>query len=304
MNSGRVFRSQVARLTGLVLLAGFVGGCDETLGLSNEKPSTGTEDAIADERQNTTELVERDVEAPEVFQVTEAGLWDGRPSLGGIWVAHPDVTNPERVIIRNTSNNKFVIGALFRREREVPGPRLQASSDAAAALGMLAGAPVQLNVTALRREEIEEAPVVVAEDALVETPAEVASVAAAVPANEEIKETALDPIASAAAAIDAAAPAPAPLEPAPANNAAKKPSLLGLDKPYVQVGIFGVEENANRVADRMRSAGMLPTIDSQSANGKPFWRVLVGPAQNRTERNTLLKQIKAEGFSDAYPVKK
>ena len=43
-------------------------------------------------------LVERDVEAPGVFQVTEAGLWDGRPSLGGVWVAHPDVTEPERVI--------------------------------------------------------------------------------------------------------------------------------------------------------------------------------------------------------------
>ncbi|MEC7965217.1 MAG: SPOR domain-containing protein, partial [Pseudomonadota bacterium] len=35
-------------------------------------------------------LVERDIEAPDVFQQTEAGLWDGRPSLGGVWVAHPD----------------------------------------------------------------------------------------------------------------------------------------------------------------------------------------------------------------------
>jgi hypothetical protein len=34
-------------------------------------------------------LAERDVEAPEVFDVTDAGLWDGRPSLGGVWVAHP-----------------------------------------------------------------------------------------------------------------------------------------------------------------------------------------------------------------------
>jgi hypothetical protein len=28
-------------------------------------------------------LAERDVEAPEVFDVTDEGLWDGRPSLGG-----------------------------------------------------------------------------------------------------------------------------------------------------------------------------------------------------------------------------
>ena len=44
---------------------------------------------------------------------------------------------PERVIIRNQQNGQFVIGALFRRERETPGPRLQVSSDAAAALEML-----------------------------------------------------------------------------------------------------------------------------------------------------------------------
>ena len=95
-------------------------------------------DTLHSEQWDATELVERDVEAPEVFQVTEPGLWDGRPSLGGVWVAHPDVTEPERVIVRNEANGKFVIGALFRRERDIPGPRMQASSDAAAALGMLA----------------------------------------------------------------------------------------------------------------------------------------------------------------------
>ena len=108
-------------------------------------------------RASSTRLVERDVEAPEVFQVTDEGLWDGRPSLGGVWVAHPDVKEPERVIIRHAGNGKFVIGALFRRERANPGPRLQVSSDAAAALGMLAGSPQKLNVTALRREAAPEA---------------------------------------------------------------------------------------------------------------------------------------------------
>jgi rare lipoprotein A len=46
-----------------------------------------------------------------------------------------------------------VIGALFRRERENPGPLYQISSDAAAALDILAGAPTTLQVIALRREE-------------------------------------------------------------------------------------------------------------------------------------------------------
>ena len=57
---------------------------------------------------------ERDIEAPEVFQASEAGLWDGRPSLGGVWIAHPEVKEPGRIIIRNEQNGQFVIGALFR----------------------------------------------------------------------------------------------------------------------------------------------------------------------------------------------
>ena len=80
-----------------------------------------------------------------------------RPSLGGVWVAHADATDPERVIIRNTETGRFVIGALFRRERENPGPPVQISSDAAAALDILAGAPTTVQVIALRREEAPDA---------------------------------------------------------------------------------------------------------------------------------------------------
>ena len=73
------------------------------------------EGAAAPTAATSVTLVDRDVEAPEVFQVTEQALWDGRPSLGGVWVASPDATDPERVILRNPANGKFVIGALFRR---------------------------------------------------------------------------------------------------------------------------------------------------------------------------------------------
>ncbi len=102
-----------------------------------EKPAEGTtagSDAAAP-AATSVRLVDRDVEAPEVFQVNDEALWDGRPSLGGVWVASPDAVDPERVILRNPANGKFVIGALFRRERDNPGPKLQISSDAAAALG-------------------------------------------------------------------------------------------------------------------------------------------------------------------------
>lgn len=281
----------------------------------------------------STKLVERDVEAPDVFQVTEAGLWDGRPSLGGVWVAHPDVSEPERVIIRNAANNKFVIGALFRRERDIPGPRIQASSDAAGALGMLAGAPVQLNVTALRREEVAPDPVPAAplrEDDLVadaasaiDAPAGQATPdpveTAAAPAKKKFqwpwqrkKAEAQAPLDAMNAATDAAvasvepvetatlAPASSPKPAAPAPKPQPKPSTL--KKPFIQIGIFSVEANANRTANQIRSTGIVPTVYEQSSNGKKFWRVVVGPSRSKSEQSGLLKKIKGIGFSDAYYV--
>ena len=281
--------------TGLALT-----GCSEfpSLNLVNDPAKA----AAGEPAQTETTLVERDVEAPEVFSVTESGLWDGRPSLGGVWVAHPDVGDPERIIIRNTSNGKFVIGALFRRERDIPGPRLQVSSDAAEALGMLGDAPVELNVTALRREEVTTDPVAPAEGAEAEE----------LNAAAEVEETTLDPIAGAAAAIEASEEMPmiaaeeetpeTVIAAAAAAPAAPAPVASSLDKPYIQIGIFSVEENANRTADMMRTDGMVPTVYKQEANGKSFWRVVVGPAATKSERTALLKQIKSTGFTDAYLV--
>lgn len=242
----------------------------------------------------STKLVERDVEAPDVFQVTDKGLWDGRPSLGGVWVAHSKVTDPERVIIRNEANGKFVIGALFKREATAPGPGIQVSSDAAEALGMLAGAPAELNVTALRREEVPQ----VAET--VETIAE----------SETIAATTLDdPIADAAATLDAldatAAPA-APVAPkaqtVQAAPATAPKAASSLNKPFLQIGIFSVEANAERTVDMLGSQGIVAMVKPGTSNGKSFWRVVVGPAGTSAERKALLEKVKRAGFTDAYAV--
>ncbi|MHA6324329.1 SPOR domain-containing protein [Roseivivax sp. CAU 1753] len=288
---------------GVALLA--LTACDsaDMPGFLQAKP-TGTA-ASGDQAVTRGATSERDVEAPEVFEAREAGLWDGRPSLGGVWVAHPSVTEPERVIIRNDTNGQFVIGALFKRERETPGPLLQVSSDAAAAIGMLAGAPTNLHVVALRREEAASPPPVAATETA-------ATGGEALPDAGAIESSTLDPVAANAAAAlasppassaapaptPAAAPAPAPVPPAPA--ATPKPNALA--KPFVQIGIFSVEQNAKNTAVAMRQAGMVPTVKKQSSSGKTFWRVIVGPAQSKSEIDTLLKKIRAAGFTDAYAV--
>ena len=296
------------RAGALILALALTSACTDGQMPAFLQPKDAGSDTVA--RANTggvfggaARKTERDIEAPEVFQATEAGLWDGRPSLGGVWVAHPDVTEPERVIIRNEQNGKFVIGALFRRERETPGPRLQVSSDAAAAVGMLAGQPTNLSVVALRREEVvEEEP---APEAALSEPAPLTDTAAApVPAAPIVAETALDPVvAGAAAAIETASlevPKAAPKPPAPKPAAANAVSKLA--KPYIQIGIFSVEQNAKNTATAMRQDGMVPTVKKQSSNGKTFWRVVVGPATSKSEMDALLKKIKATGFSDAYAV--
>lgn len=276
-------------------------GCGEGVGTFDflkTQPSDESQEVSA--RTTTTKLVERDVEAPDVFQVTESGLWDGRPSLGGVWVAHSDVTEPERVIIRNTANSKFVIGALFKRERQSPGPKIQVSSDAAETLGMLAGAPAQLNITALRREEAPtETPIA--------APTEDLASAIVVETQE------LDPVAGAAAAIEeaeattptttAAAATTETVTTASVEPAAQQVRTAStLSKPFIQIGIFSVEQNARNTATAMRQNGMAPTVFAQEASGKPFWRVIVGPANTSAERADLLNRAKGMGFEDAYAV--
>lgn len=165
----------------------------------------------------------RDVEAPEIYQSTDTALWDGRPSLGGIWVAAPDVKDPERVIMVNPTTGKSVTGALFRRESGNPGPKLQLSSDAAEALGVLAGQPVQLRVTALRKVETPapEAPAAVAA-----APEAEPAAAEAPPADTATKAAPKGTAAVAAAALEASDENPtageATAEPAAAPEAPKR----------------------------------------------------------------------------------
>ena len=79
---------------------------------------------------------------------------------------------------------------------------------------------------------------------------------------------------------------------------------IALAKPYVQVGIFSIEQNARNTAEVMRQLNIQPTVKKQTSRNKTFWRVIVGPAVDMSERSTLLQKVKAVGFGDAYAVSK
>ena len=292
----------------------FLVACDDAGNFDTRGLFSAGENAetTASDTPQVSESVEKDVEAPDVFYAKEAGLWDGRPSLGGVWVAHPDVGQPEKVMIRNNSNGQFVIGALFRRERANPGPRLQLSSDAAQAIGALAGAPVELEVVALIKQKVA-----------VEQPPE--DVAAPIEEPDEIQQTSLDPIAAAEAAIEtapetqveaeavaagasaASAPASADLpvsDSEPESTSAITSTLpeTSLEKSYIQVGIFSVEANAETASNQMSRAGLSPTVREEGSSEQPSWRVIVGPASSSEELDDMLDSVKSAGFSDAYAV--
>lgn len=330
----------VVRVFLLLSIPVWIAGCqgDASPFAKREKPETAAPESTADGAAETqvvpastrsVKLVDRDIEAPEVFSVTDMALWDGRPSLGGVWVASPDAIDPERVILRNSANGKFVIGALFRRERDNPGPTLQISSDAAAALGLLAGQPGKISVTALRREEapltapdsskpILDAAETVETETLPTTSAEATADApsvtapagetAAAPAETKAKGFSLfkkrkpksdgpvapvvssEPVAAPAATAPAATPKPAEAPKAPAAAPAKG----GL----IQIGIFSVEANAKRAVDTLSKAGISAAVRQETAQGKAFWSVTA------TGGADTLTKIKAAGFADAYQLKR
>lgn len=300
-----------------------LAACDENgeFAFPSGDSAVGASSSDAPPRRTITTDTANDVERPDLFDVTDRGLWDGRPSLGGVWVAHPDVAEPERVIIRNPENGRSVVGALFRRERENPGPLLQVSSDAAEELGVLAGAPTELSVIALRRDETEPE----AEAAPEENPV-VASLAAPV----SVESAPLDPVADAAsAAIDTAEtgaeaalavvlpPASAAAE-APAEAVADAPidvsAVLAdvppvtgageadLTGPQFQIGVFSVEANANDSAQRLRNAGIPASVVVQQAGGRDVWRLMAAPADAEADMDATLAQIQGLGFADAFLV--
>lgn len=223
-------------------------------------------------RQNN-HYIERDVEAPDVFRTSEAGLWEGRPSLGGIWVTRPRTDIPERVMIRNESNKKSVIGALFRRDTASPGRRLVLSSKVAEALGMSAGVPPNLMVVALRKRMISE-----------NTPDQSRRTTRS--ASEETKVSSSIPTSTLSAST------------APTAKLVR----FDLEKPFIQIGIFGVEQNAKNTAGSMRHMGIVPITKTFKRKNCIFWRVLVGPTSTAEEQITLFQKVRTVGLKDAYAV--
>ena len=80
-----------------------------------------------------------------------------------------------------------------------------------------------------------------------------------------------------------------------------KPTLNAkLTKPFIQIGIFGVENNAIKTGDQMSKLGLQTNTFDFKIKGKTYWRVVAGPATTVENKHNMLNTIKSAGFTDAY----
>ena len=73
-----------------------------------------------------------------------------------------------------------------------------------------------------------------------------------------------------------------------------------MKKPFVQVGLFKQEPNADAAAASLRQAGIVPEVKEGSNQSGPYWRVMVGPMNSAEDQAALLSQIKGLGYRDAF----
>ena len=101
------------------------------------------------------------------------------------------------------------------------------------------------------------------------------------------------------------APAPAPAAPTPAAQpapAAPKPAAQPKvhDDYWVQTGAFSTIAKAEGVKESLASKGITSIIENRDVDGKPLFRVRVGPYTSQNEADYWLSLIKSiSGFEDS-----
>ncbi len=301
-------------ILGTVVLGLGLSACVDGSNTPTSKTPNSTESATKLPKGKTTE-----VSAPEIFAATDRAVWDGRPTLGGIWVAHEKVSTPARVTIVNTTNGASITGALWSKSKGLPGPAFTISSDLASALKMQAGVPADLKVVALKTveveapkpQEVEEIAQTTLDDAEIAEPKKEEAVVAA-----ETKETdAVEVVTTEVAEPEEKPKKKFALFQKKTKNSVKEAPVeieavatpapaLETGKNYAQVGLFSDKANADALVKMLNAKSLGGhLIAGKNSKGNPFWRVLAGPATNKAAEAKLLTDVKALGFKDAYLVK-
>ena len=108
-------------------------------------------------------------------------------------------------------------------------------------------------------------------------------------------------------------PVPTPLEVSrdaqqqASNKAGDAPAKISEpDKPVqafaLQVGTFENESNAGKLRDKLKKAGYMSYIQAEDKDGKPSYRVRIGPNLQRSQLETVKDEVKKKYKIDGYIV--
>ncbi len=221
----------------------------------------------------------------------------------GLTAAHPTLPLPSNVRVTNLANGKSIVVRVNDRGPYHSSRIIDLSERAADLLGYRTQGTARVRVQFLGRADLRGPGLAPPSE---QTPAEVATAVAAAP-TETVTATPLDSVPGVADAppVDmqqVPEPTPQPQTAVPAEQAAVTGQVQTVPVPvstsiYVQVGAFGVIENARRVESRLRSLGA--RITSSTQGGKTVYRVRIGPLQDVTTADSTLAAVQATGQNDA-----
>jgi DedD protein len=127
--------------------------------------------------------------------------------------------------------------------------------------------------------------------------------AAAEPARTAAEDRAPDEkstVVAAAGGAERGAPAVAPPTPAPTTQ--PKPAAAATGDWMVQLGSFGEEANARRIAQQAGTYGYKAEVSSSKSGGRTLYRVRVGPQATRGAADAAASALRAHGINDAQVV--
>jgi cell division septation protein DedD len=82
----------------------------------------------------------------------------------------------------------------------------------------------------------------------------------------------------------------------PRQSAAEKTTSGGW---MVQLGVFSIQANAERLAQELKSQGFHALVSENSAGGRPLWRVRAGPVTERAAAEQLNAKLRTAGHAGA-----
>jgi rare lipoprotein A len=220
--------------------------------------------------------------------------------------AHPTLPMPVNVRVTNLQNGRSLVVRVNDRGPFVNGRILDLSEHAADLLGFRLNGLARVRVTYIGRADLNGPGLAPPAD---ETPPEVASAVPAAPV-AQVEAMALPPVAGVAVAPAVMARnLPKPVEqmilPALSQGAAADGQVVEIPVPpatalYVQVGAYMSPVNAATVAAKLSSTGA--RVFQGMKDGRPIYRVRVGPFQAVEQADAALAQVLALGQNDVQIV--